>query len=110
MYELILVSNSPRRKHILQKAGFLFRASSVKISEIIKENINLTDALIEVSRQKSEAYLKQHKSLKKQKGLLLTADTVVVFQGKVLGKPKNFSQALEFLSCESITSNHEVYI
>jgi len=97
MYELILVSESPRRRDILNKSGFIYLTDSLKISEFINENINLTDAIIAVSRQKSEAYVEAHKSLENKEILVLTADTVVVFDGKAYGKPKNNTQAIEFI-------------
>ena len=84
MYELILVSQSPRRRDILAKSGYSFRSDSVKVSEIIDENLNLDEAIKQVARQKAVAYAEEHKDLISQKILLLTADTVVVFQDQVL--------------------------
>lgn len=107
MYELILVSQSPRRRQLLMEAGFEFSSSSVKVSEIIDENLNLKEAIAQVARQKAEAFVRANKPLKSQKILVLAADTVVVYGGRVLGKPKNLDQAREFLELLS-GKTHEV--
>jgi septum formation protein len=98
MYELILVSQSPRRRELLTNSGFKFQHDTVKVSEIIDENLNLDEAIIKIARQKAQAYIDSHNSLKSQRVLLLSADTLVVFKEQVLGKPKNKNQAREFLS------------
>lgn len=97
MYELLLVSQSPRRRELLSEAGYFFRVDTVKVSEIIDENLNLADAIMQVARQKAEAYLDAHKHLKSQKILILSADTVVVFGAQILGKPRNATEACQFL-------------
>lgn len=97
MYELVLVSESPRRRQILFDAGFLFRVGTVKISEIIEENVNLEDSIMNLAQLKASAYLSDHKYLKKQDILLLSADTMVILEGRALGKPKNPTEARRFL-------------
>lgn len=98
MYKLILVSKSPRRSLILAKTDYNFRTDSVKVSEIIDKNLNLDEAIKSLARQKAEAYIEQHNYLKSQKILILTADTMVVFQNQALGKPKDSNDAFRFLS------------
>lgn len=98
MYELILVSQSPRRRQLLENAGFLFRVDTVKISEIIEENVNLATAISTVAMTKAQAYIKQHNHLKSQKIILLSADTMVCIDGRALGKPKNNTEAQAFLT------------
>jgi len=97
MYELILVSQSPRRRQILSEAGFLFSVDTVKLSEIIEENVNLKAAISKLARTKGEAYLAIHNHLKLKDILILTADTMVVLEGKVFGKPQNSAEAVNFL-------------
>lgn len=96
--QLVLASGSPRRKQLLQFAQFHFRTDPVKISEIIKENLNPRDLLLDLAWQKAEAYLKQFNSLKSGDILLLTADTMVFLGEKHLGKPQNETEAVEFLN------------
>lgn len=107
MYELLLVSESPRRRQILKDAGFKFRTDTVKISEIIEENVNLGRAILQIAMKKAQAYLDQYNSLKTQRILLLTADTMVVLGGRALGKPKNSTEAQHFL-CQLSGQLHEV--
>lgn len=93
MLTLILASQSPRRRELLKKAGFEFHTHSMEISEIINENLSLDDALQELARQKSEALLHSDKLLKYKKFLVLSADTVVVVDGEVIGKPRDLEDA-----------------
>jgi septum formation protein len=96
-YELLLVSQSPRRRELLSAAGYFFRADSVKVSELIDKNVNLSTAIQQVAETKAQAYLEQHKSLKGQPILILSADTVVALGAQVLGKPENQTEACRFL-------------
>lgn len=97
MLDLLLVSQSPRRRELLRQAGFSFRVDTVKVSEIIEKNVNLGDAVARVAQTKVEAYLEQHNYLKSQNILLLGADTIVALGDQILGKPKNPAQACQFL-------------
>lgn len=107
MYELLLVSQSPRRTQLLENAGFLFRVDTVKISENIEENVNPSEAIERIAQAKGQAYLESHKPLKGQKILLLSADTMVVIGGRALGKPKNSTEAQRYLGLLS-GQTHEV--
>ena len=97
MYELVLVSESPRRRQILSEAGFLFSVGTVKISETIEEKLNINAEITRIARSKAESYFNSHNYLKEQKILLLSADTMVVLDDRALGKPKNLSEAEFFL-------------
>jgi septum formation protein len=98
MSELLLVSESPRRRQILTEAGFLFRVDTVKISEITEENVNPESEIMRLAQTKGEAYVKANNHLISQDILLLSADTMVVVDNKALGKPKNSTEAVQFLS------------
>lgn len=98
MYELILASKSPRRKLILEEAGYQFRIIPIEVSEILNKNLNLADQISDCARQKAEAAAEVLNVLESQNILILGADTVVVFQNKVLGKPKNHQEALFILN------------
>jgi septum formation protein len=97
MLELVLVSQSPRRQHLLSEAGFKFRVDTVKLSEIIEKNVNLRDAIEGLARQKAQTYVESHKHLKSKDILVLTADTVVFLGDEILGKPKDQKEAVQFL-------------
>lgn len=98
MLKLNLVSQSPRRRDLLDEAGFEYTLCPVKVSEIIKEKLNLPDQIMDLAKQKTDAARQENIGLQTDKSvLLLSADTVVVFAGKILGKPKNQAQAFDFL-------------
>lgn len=97
MRSLVLVSQSPRRKQLLTNHGYSFHSLLVKVSEFLDKNLNLDEALMAVARSKSEAALDKVKQLKLKNILLLSADTVVLYQGRVLGKPESEDQAKDYL-------------
>ena len=87
--KLILASASPRRKEILLKNGYDF--------EIIPSGYNENILNMEYSSNLVEncAYNKASDVAKKQNGdfVVIGADTVVVFNNKILGKPKDYQEA-----------------
>lgn len=97
MLELLLASQSPRRRELLERAGFEFAVEHVKVSEIIDENLNPSVQVSALAQRKAEAAAILPKSTKKQDNLILGADTLVVLDGKTLGKPKDFFEAVAFL-------------
>lgn len=97
MRKLVLASQSPRRRELLEQAGFAFTVSPLQISEIPDENLNLTDQVRDIARRKADGWLEQAKPSEKQGILLLTSDTVVVLDDTLLGKPKDQNENLSFL-------------
>lgn len=95
---LILASQSPRRSELLAKAGFEFTISPVQISEIPDENLNLPDQIRALAEQKARACLNSGNIPKGQANLLLGADTVVVLDGQILGKPLDRIENQQYLS------------
>jgi septum formation protein len=107
MHQLILASASPRRKEILEKAGYKITVLPVKVSEIPKKYLNPAQQVLDIARQKSEAWLLEHKSLITNSILLVSCDTEVILNGELTGKPKDKSQARQFLDQLS-GKTHEV--
>ncbi len=97
MLNFILVSQSPERRKILSENGFIFRTSSVSISEKLNKNINLDEAIQRIARQKSEAFLKTKVLKEPKKLLLLSADTLVCIKNKTLGKPQDQKEAFSHM-------------
>ena len=90
---IILASSSPRRKKILEKLGYNF---SIKVPDIDEENINEfnpIDYVIDVSMRKG---LKVHQQY--ENAFVLSGDTIVEFQNKIIGKPASHKDAFEVLS------------
>ena len=93
-YEIILASNSPRRKELLQRMGVNFKVRTLfGIDESYPDSLRGEDIVCYISRNKAKAY----QSSMAPNELLITADTIVYVDGEVMGKPKNAEQAKEML-------------
>ena len=102
-YNIVLGSQSPRRKELLKLAGFDFRVLDIDYEETLPEQIfSISDIPIYLAEQKA-----LHAKGLGEKDLLITADTLVFLDGKILGKPKDTNEAFEMLSSLS-GKMHEV--
>ncbi len=97
MHQLVLASESPRRKFLLEKAGFLFQTFSVKVSENLEKNLNVNEQILAIARTKANAAWKSYKPPNSLPYLLLTADTMVVYENQALGKPVDKEDARQTL-------------
>ncbi len=98
MHELFLTSKSPRRKDILEEKGYESHIFPIEVSEILDKNLNLPDQISECAHQKVRAAVESPKFPKSGDKLLLGADTVVIYDKKILGKPKNVPEAIDILN------------
>lgn len=105
--KIILASNSPRRKYllgiVLNNFGLKFDVIPANIIECIPEKVKNYPALV-----KKLALEKANEVARKHKGVILGADTIVVHNGKVLGKPGNQTEAYKMLTALS-GKVHKVY-
>ena len=93
-YQIVLASNSPRRKELLQRMGVNFKVRTLfGIDESFPDSLRGEDIVCYISRTKAEAY----RNSMARNELLITADTIVYLDGEVMGKPKNAEQAKEML-------------
>ena len=83
MKELILASNSPRRRALLAEAGISFRQIPSGVEERADPALSPERLVESLARQKAEDVYARFG------GVVLGADTIVYFQGEVLGKPKS---------------------
>lgn len=97
MLELVLASQSPRRRELLESAGYQFRVSHVEVSENIDINLNPQANASQIATRKAQACVSADNSLKSRGFLVLGADTMVVLGDQILGKPQSFSEAADFL-------------
>ena len=94
-YEIILASGSPRRRELLSGLGLPFTVKCIDgIDESFPENLPAEETALFIAKKKSEAY----KVLADSNHLIITADTIVVCNGLVMGKPCNECEAQEMLS------------
>ena len=89
--QLILASQSPRRKELLGLFHIPFSVRVADIDETMDMNKAPFDEVARVSRQKAEAIQRAPEDV------VIAADTIVVCQGRVLGKPKSPEDAKAML-------------
>ena len=89
---ILLGSNSPRRKDLLNKLAINFELVSIECDEDFPAEIPHTHVAQYLSDKKSSVY-KQLDDL----DLLITADTVVIINDSLLNKPKNREEAINML-------------
>ncbi len=93
-YEIILASNSPRRKELLQRLGIQFKVRTLLgIDESYPENLKGDEIVKYISKKKAEAY----RSTMLDNELIITADTIVMLGDEVLGKPHSEEEAIDVL-------------
>lgn len=94
---LVLASQSPRRRELLERAGFSFTVSPSQISEILDENLNLGARIEDLAARKAHAVLVSLNPASRHGILVLAADTVVAIDDEILGKPSDEAENLSFL-------------
>lgn len=92
-YNFILGSNSPRRKEILKEIGLDFSIYPSNIEENFNKEIELKNIPVFLAEKKANAL----KNKLKENDILITADTVVIYNDELLSKPENTYQAKEML-------------
>lgn len=103
--ELILASASPRRREILERMGIReFTVISPDVDETLAEGLSPAGQVERLSRRKADAVAAQARP----GALVLAADTIVVLEGRLLGKPADREQAFQMLSALS-GACHQVY-
>ena len=103
-YRIFLASNSPRRKELLSGLGIPFEVRvNGDIDESYPSDLPPEAVPLHISRKKAAAYLQTMSADE----LIITADTVVVASGEILGKPADASDAHRMLRLLSGTT-HQV--
>ena len=100
---VFLASKSPRRRKLLKQLNIKFKSFSVEMDEKIHPNEKPSNSVLRLSQEKLELA-----KLKVKKGIVITADTIVVLNKTVLGKPKNKKDAFRILKLLS-GKTHVVY-
>lgn len=100
---LVLASGSPRRRDLLAKLGFAFEVTPSEADETWPESLGLGEAVEALAMRKAEVIARDH-----PESLVLGADTVVVLDGEVLGKPPDAEAARATLARLS-GRTHTVY-
>jgi len=110
--DFILGSSSPRRRELLRQVGARFRVVVVEVDESVRDGEAPSDYVLRVARDKVRAVLRaeRHDAPRDAPRDLpvLGADTTVVLDGAILGKPADPAEAAAMLTRLSART-HEVY-
>ena len=102
-YKIILASGSPRRQQFFKEMNLDFEIRLKEIEEIYPDNlqgVEITNYLAILKSQAFEGELEGN-------DILITSDTIVWLDGKALGKPKDYDDAVQILKSLS-NATHEV--
>lgn len=99
---LILASASPRRREILTEHGFSFEIVPAHVDESVLPGETPPDHVVRVAREKARAVAPRFPD-----SIVLGADTIIAFEGRILGKPKDPEDAARMLRDLS-GKDHEV--
>jgi septum formation protein len=108
---LILASSSPRRRQLLEAAGYRFTVIEPEVSENIGlcSNCGPADMVAELAQAKAADVVARTRDAEQyQSHVVLACDTVAECQGHILGKPRDEQHARQMLSLLS-RSDHQVY-
>jgi septum formation protein len=102
---LILASASPRRAELLDTAGFTFTVQTAEVDESTRQDEAPEPYVLRVARAKAEAVSRRGRE---PGTVVLAADTTVVADGRILGKPEGRHDAIRMLTLLS-GRLHDVY-
>jgi nucleoside triphosphate pyrophosphatase len=118
--EIILASQSPRRKQLLEWAEVTFKVVIVPTDESYPADLPIEEVPVHIAKQKAYAVAAKQRGdapgriqsgedpvITVPRPIIIAADTIVVADGKIIGKPGSRQQAFEILSTLSGTT-HEV--
>ena len=110
--KIILASNSPRRKELLAGLGIPYDVFVLQgIDESYPDDLPANEVAEYIARKKAKAYRNENAKLSIincQLSIILTADTIVVCDGEILGKPHDAADACAMLRKLS-GKTHQVY-
>jgi septum formation protein len=103
-YKLILGSGSPRRQELLKSLGFAFAVKPINADESFSDHLKAEQIPLYLAEKKAGAYPDKLKNNE----ILITSDTIVWCEGKVLNKPADFAEGKQMLGTLS-GKMHEVF-
>lgn len=92
MRKIILASASPRRKELLKQIGLKFTTEPSQFEEEIKPGMKPEKLVKQLSLKKCQIVASRHTN-----AIVISADTLVVLEGKILGKPRTSENARRML-------------
>lgn len=92
MRQIILASVSPRRREMFKLFGIKFKAVDSGYDEILQKHLNHEQQVVFLAVGKAKATAKKY-----PQAIIISADTMVLFGTKIIGKPKNIKDAEKML-------------
>lgn len=102
--KIILASGSPRRSHILSTAGFNFTVMVPDVEETFPDSMPVMDVPLFIADKKLQAVLTDTSA----DNIVITADTVVILQDRIIGKPIDEADAFQIL--KSLSGNMHLVV
>jgi septum formation protein len=93
---LILASSSPRRQYLMKEAGFTFTVEKPDVEESFPSEMPVEQVAKYLAEKKAEFFRPEIKE-----EIVITADTVVILEGKILNKPQDRNEAIAMLTALS---------
>ena len=93
MSKIILASKSPRRSFLLKEAGFEFEIRTRDTDESYPSDLPTDEVAAYIAKKKADAV----KDFLVDDEIIITADTIVIMDDKIYGKPKNYEDAVRIL-------------
>ena len=90
--KLILASNSPRRRELIQKLGVQVLTESPQVDETVPAEVPAENAAEMIAVRKAAAIAKKYPD-----AVVIAADTTVILDGEILGKPKDHADCVRML-------------
>jgi septum formation protein len=103
--KIILASASPRRKQLMEMLGLDFKILTPAIDEQFSNLLSIDENIKNITQKKVFSVIDKHTLLD---ALIIAADTVVVLDGTVLTKPKDYADAFNILQKLS-SQTHQVH-
>ncbi|AEV97995.1 septum formation protein Maf [Niastella koreensis] len=97
-HRIILASQSPRRKQLLEWAEVPFEVMVQSTDESYPPEMPVPEVPVHIAREKAIAIRQKFESLHDANNIIIAADTVVVLGNTIIGKPKDREDALDILS------------
>ena len=101
-YQIILASNSPRRKQFLKDLGLTFSVKPANVNEEYPSQLQGKDIALYIAQQKASVFTNLNTN-----EMVITCDTIVWIDNEALGKPENREKAIQMLQQLS-GKTHEV--
>jgi septum formation protein len=93
---IVLASSSPRRQYLMKEAGFHFTTEKPAVEESFPDDLPVDQVARYLAEKKAEYF-----RLTMKDEIIVTADTVVILENKIINKPEDRSEAIKMLTALS---------